>query len=63
MDRYGDLFPDEMDRLAEGLDTVYRVATDNAERGARRSTVVHLHSQPLSEGDAGGSLRRRGVSD
>jgi hypothetical protein len=45
MDRYGHLFPDEMDRLAEGLDAAYREATDTKKRAALRSSVVNLHDQ------------------
>jgi integrase len=39
MDRYGHLFPDEMDRLAEGLDAAYRSAADGQ---PARSTLVRL---------------------
>jgi integrase len=37
MDRYGHLFPDEMDRLADGLDTAYRAARDGTKRAAKPS--------------------------
>jgi integrase len=45
MDRYGHLFPDEMDRLAEGLDAAYREATTTKEPAALRSSVANLHDQ------------------
>jgi integrase len=50
MDRYGHLFPDEMDRLADGLDMVHRAAVSRASRSDIGAVVL-----PLSE-----SHRRRG---
>lgn len=50
MDRYGDLFPDEMDRLAEGLDTV--LSSGNGQRGTR-STQIHGRSPAQSAAERG----------
>lgn len=45
MDRYGHLFPDEMDRLAEGLDAAFRAAM-SAPRATRKPSLVRLHGGP-----------------
>jgi integrase len=42
MDRYGHLFPDEMDRLAEGLDMIRRIAMDRTGRADIGGTVLHV---------------------
>jgi integrase len=45
MDRYGHLFPDELDRLAEGMDAVFRAAIERKVPVDRRS-VAQLQGQP-----------------
>jgi integrase len=52
MDRYGHLFPEEIDRLAEGLDMVHRVAVDRTRRSGIGAAVLPLSS-------AGGQRERR----
>jgi len=43
MDRYGHLFPDELDRLADGLEVAYRTASSPAAQSAEvRTQVVAL---------------------
>ena len=42
MDRYGHLFPDEMDRLAEGLDATFRAAAESRATAASQRSCVSL---------------------
>jgi len=43
MDRYGHLFPDEMDRLAEALDAAHRAALGDRSRKPPKAAVLPLH--------------------
>ncbi len=45
MDRYGHLFPDDMDRLAGGLDAVHRRALAAPPRPKGNPTVVEVDGQ------------------